>query len=267
MIRYLLPITLTVLTALLASCHTSVRCNLGAPRWVKPTEAELTAGEVPEGKRAKFNLVASYNKGGQGLEKVLRTIQEGDVIAYRMTGREKRGGLLRGNVKAVSYLLMKYAHLSIVVKDSDLPSPLRLYTSQGARGPNILDGLDELEHHSFDVYRVDRWRELDMIRLREFVDTSLKKANRIFGYNFIGMVGIWSNYLEPHSKKEVGDDYLCSTAVAAALHYSGLDLDAVRCCEVFNMVSPERVVTSTGRMMSPVEMKAGEGKVVKCLAH
>lgn len=247
MIRNLFLLTLT---ALLVSCHHSVRCNLGPPRWIKPTEAEVTACAVPEGKRTKFDLVASFTKGGEGFNSVRSTIQEGDVIAYRMTEKEKRDGILHGNVKAVSYMMMKYAHLSIAVRDPENHNKLRLYTSQGARGPNIIDDLNELERHSIDVYRVDRWEQLDVARLREFVETSLKKANKIFGYNFVGMVGIWSNHLEPRRKRDIGDDYLCSTAVAAALHYSGLDLDAVRCCEAFNMVSPLRVVTSTGRIVS-----------------
>lgn len=263
MIRNLLLLTLT---ALLVSCHTSVRCNLGAPRWIKPTEAELTACNVPTGKRAKFDLIASYTKGSGNFNTVRKTIQEGDVIAFRMTEKEKRDGVSHGDVRTVGYMVMKYAHLAIVVKDPKDPKVLRLYTSQGARGPNILDGLDELEIHTIDIYRLDRWRQLDMVRLSEFVEISLKKKNKIFGYNFIGMVGIWSNYLEPKSPKEIGDDYLCSTAVAAALHYSGLDLDAVRCCEAFNMISPLRVVTSTGRIMPPDKMVADERQST-CYGH
>ena len=259
MIRNLLLLTLT---ALLASCHTCVRCNLGAPRWIKPTEAELTACNVPTGKRAKFDIIASYTKGAENFEAVRKTIQVGDLVAVRMTEKEKRDGVKHGSVKAVSYMVMKYAHMAIVVKDPKDPKVLCLYTSQGARGPNIEDGLDELELHTIDIYRLDLWKQLDMVRLNEFVVTSLKKKNKIFGYNFIGMVGIWSNYLEPKSPKDIGDDYLCSTAVAAALHYAGLDLDAVRCCEAFNMISPLRVVTSTGRMMVPEKMMVDERKVL-----
>ncbi|MCP5537338.1 MAG: hypothetical protein H7A51_14040 [Akkermansiaceae bacterium] len=233
-----------------------MRCNLGPPRWIKPTKAEVAACALPKGKRARFDLIAGHTKGDSGLNDVCKVIQEGDLVAFRMTDKEKRDELLHGNIKAVSYLMMQYAHLSIAVKDPDNPRALRLYTSQGARGPNILDTLDELAHHSFDVYRLDRWKQLDMVRLREFVHRSINKKNKIFSYNFVGMVGIWSNCLEPHTPSEIGDDYLCSTAVAAALHYSGLDLDAVRCCEALNMVSPLRVVSSTGRIMPRREMLA-----------
>lgn len=247
-------LTLLLLTALLASCHTSLRCNLGAPRWIKPTKGEATVHTVSEEKRAKFELVRSFTKGDKDFRQVRSVIQEGDVITFRMTEKEKRDGILHGNVKAVSYMIYRYAHMAIAVRDPNNPDELLLFTSQGARGPNTMDGLDELENHTIDIYRLNRWRQMDMVRLREFVSTSLRKANKVFGYNFVGMVGIWSNCLEPHIPSEIGDDYLCSTAVAAALHYAGLNLDAVRCCEAFNMISPWRVVTSTGRMMSRSEM-------------
>ncbi|MBT8037683.1 MAG: hypothetical protein KJO21_09075 [Verrucomicrobiae bacterium] len=246
---------------LLASCHSSLRCNLGAPRWIKPTHGEVSASKLPEEKRAKFEMVRSFTKGEKGFEQVRRGIQEGDVVAFRMTGREKRHGILHGDVRTVSYMLLKYAHLAIAVRDPDDPSQLRLFTSQGARGPNTRDGLDELKHHTIDIFRLNQWQQLDLVRLREFVATVKRKANKVFAYNFVGMVGIWSNCLEPHSPSEIGDDYLCSTAVAAALHYAGLDLDAVRCCEALNMISPWRVVTSTGRMISPAE-RAAQSRLV-----
>lgn len=248
------PLTLLLLSMFLASCHNSMRCDLGAPRWIKPTKGEATAHTVPREKRAHFDLVRSFTKGDKDFAQVRSLIQEGDVIAFRMTKKEKRDGILHGDIKTVSYLVYSYAHLAITVRDPNHPDELLLFTSQAARGPNIMDGLDELENHTIDIYRLNHWRQMDRVRLREFVDISLKKANKVFGYNFVGMVGVWSNCLEPHIPSEVGDDYLCSTAVAAALHYAGLDLDAVRCCEALNMISPLRVVTSTGRMMSHSEM-------------
>lgn len=255
MLRSLTSLLLTaLLAALLASCHGSLRCDLGAPRWIKPTKGEVSSHTVPREKRAHFDLVCSFTKGDKGFAQVRRVIQEGDVIAFRMTNKEKRDGILRGNLKTVSYMVYSYAHLAITVRDPDRPDALLLFTSQAARGPNTMDGLDELENHTIDIYRLNRWRQMDRVRLREFVAISLRKANKVFGYNFAGMVGLWSNCLEPHIPSEVGDDYLCSTAVAAALHYAGLDLDAVRCCEALNMISPWRVVTSTGRMMPHSEM-------------
>lgn len=243
------------------SCHTSLRCNLGAPRWFKPTKAEEVAYTVPDSERAKFEMIHSFTKDEGDFSQVRKTIQEGDVVAFRMTAKEKRDGIFHGNVKAVSYIIMKYAHLAIAVKDPQHPDRLLLYTSQGARGPNTIDTIADLEQHSIDVYRLDRWKQFDIVRLREFVAVSLKKANKVFAYNFVGMVGIYSNCMEPHNQKEIGNDYLCSTAVAAALHYAGLNLDAVRCCEALNMVSPLRVVTSSGRMMSASEMTADHSGV------
>lgn len=244
------------MTVLVASCHTCLRCNLCAPRWIEQTGRESKAHEVPEEKQAKFELVARHIKGGEEFDRIRCQIREGDVIAIWMTDKEKRHGLLRGNIKVLSYMIMPYAHLAIAVKDTGKGEELRQFTSQGMRGPNTLDDLRKLERQTFDIYRIDKHGQLDLERLREFVQVVQKKANRLFAYNFVGMVGILSNHLEPLTPDEIGDDYLCSTAVAAALHYSGLDLDAVQCCEVLNMISPKRVVTSTGRMMTRSEMEA-----------
>ncbi|MBT8044846.1 MAG: hypothetical protein KJO79_07840 [Verrucomicrobiae bacterium] len=241
-----------------------MRCDLGAPRWIKPTAAEVKAHTHSGEKRTNFTRIASFTKGDSGFKDVRNKIQEGDVVAFRMTSKEKRNGLLHGNIKTFSYILLKYAHMAIVVRDPDDPAVMRLYTSQGARGPNIIDDIDHLEHHTIDVYRLNHWRQLDLNRLREFVSTSVQKKNKIFAYNFIGMVGIYSNHLEPHTPSEIGDDYMCSAAVAAALHYAGLDLDAVRCCEVFNMVSPLRVITSTGRIIPSQKMVTATHHVKMC---
>lgn len=231
-------------------CHRmDTPCRLGAPRWIKPTRAEATAHMVPEKDRARFQLVAEHSKHTGNPDRLIGMIQEGDVLAFRMTKQQKKDGLLSGSVRTFGYVIMKYAHLAIAVRDSN--GELRLYTSQALRGPNLLDELGELKKHSFDIYRLDKIDRLDMRRLREFAAISAQKTNKWYGYNFLGMLGLWSNQLEPQSPSDIGDDYICSTSVAAALHYAGLDLDRVRCCEMLNLISPWRVVKSAGRIYQP----------------
>lgn len=244
---------LSVLTLLsVVSCHRmDTPCRIGAPRWIKPTRAETTAHKVPEKDRARFQVIAQHKRHTGDPNDILRLIQEGDVFAFRMTKREKKDGLLHGSVRTFGYVIMKYAHLAIAVRDPNHPDQLRLYTSQALRGPNLLDDLGELKKHSFDIYRLNKANRLDMRRLREFAAISAEKTNKWYGYNFFGMLGIWSNQLEPQSPSDIGDDYICSTSVAAALHYAGLDLDRVRCCEAFNLISPWRVVKSGGHFYQP----------------
>ena len=70
------------------------------------------------------------------------------------------------------------------------------------------------------------------------------------------MFGIWSDKLEPETKEDIDDDYMCSTSVAAALHYAGFDLDRVRCCEAFSLISPSYVLNSGGRIYQPGESRS-----------
>lgn len=233
-------------------------CQLGAPRWVKPTKAERVSHTIPKKDRARFQLVATHTKHKGDPDRLLDIIEEGDVLAFRMTLRQKKDQILRGNVRTFGYFLMKYAHLAVAIRDMDNPKQLRLYSSEAFRGPNLLDELGELRNHSFDVYRLNQADRLDIGRLREFANISAGNTNKWLGYNYFGMLGIWSNQLEPESPSDIGDDYICSTSVAAALHYAGFDLDRVRCCEALNLISPWRVIGGGGSIY-----KLGEGSCCK----
>ena len=250
---------LLLISMLLASCHQMNKpCRVGVPYWIKPTEDEVTACNVPIENRANFEMIATHSLDNGNPDSLIGTIREGDVLAFRMTDQQKKDGMLQGSVRTFGYAIMKYAHLAIAVRDPKNPSELRLYTSQALRGPNLLDDLGELKKHSFDVYRLDQVDRLNMERLREFAAVSAEKTNKWIGYNFLGMLGIWSNQLEPEQVEDIGDDYICSTSVAAALHYAGLDLDGVRCCEALNMISPWRVVKSGGRIYHPEPCRSCE---------
>jgi hypothetical protein len=63
-----------LLTALLARCHTSLRCNLGAPRWIKPTKVEATVHTVPDEKRAWFELMRNSEPTLHMFQAVLGTV-------------------------------------------------------------------------------------------------------------------------------------------------------------------------------------------------
>ena len=65
------------------------------------------------------------------------------------------------------------------------------------------------------------------------------------------MFGLWNSNLTPAQPDEIGHDYICSTAVVAALYYAGLELDAVRNWGYLDLCSPKQVVSSRGRILPP----------------
>ena len=60
------------------------------------------------------------------------------------------------------------------------------------------------------------------------------------------MFGLWNSGIEPSHPEEIGQDYICSTVVVAALHYAGIKLDAVNRGGLLDLISPAQVVKSDG---------------------
>jgi hypothetical protein len=213
------------------------------------------AGVVsPEG-MARFELVTSYEKGDKNFGQVKKQIREGDLIALWMTREETSRGIFKVRLSALAYVLLKYGHLAIVVEVPGRMPPLRLYSSLPRIGSHYSNGLDNLEEKNFKVFRLDRWDELSAERLREFTNIAPKKSRKVFGYDYFAASGIWSDHLEPHNPRQIGGGYMCSTSVAAALHYAGLDLEKVGPCAACRLVSPKRVFTSEGRIISLPESR------------
>lgn len=214
-------------------------------RWVeKPVYAEAMQ-DVPEEKRLRFDKVGGYTEGDEGFDEVMRTLREGDVIAYRMTTRESRADVLKGRLNSVGYRVLDYGHLAILTR-VDGNETLRLLSSQAFKGPNTKEDVHTLKDHSFDVFRLNRWDEVDLDRFHEFVEKSQEKAGNWIGYDFSGMFGVWNSNLRPTEAKAIGHDYICSTIVAAALYYAGADMKVSGRAGWLDLVSPRQVVTSHG---------------------
>jgi hypothetical protein len=81
------------------------------------------------------------------------------------------------------------------------------------------------------------------------VRVAVARAQGWKGYDFSGMLGLWSSNLRPRSPREVGQDYICSSIVAAVFYYSGLELDAIR-RQTLELLTPQQVVSSRGRIVA-----------------
>lgn len=219
-----------------------------------------TVAKSPEGE-AKFELVASYRKGDKNFQQIKKNIREGDLIALWMTREETRRGLFNVRLSALAYVVLEYGHLAIAVKLPDRDPQIRLYSSLPGIGSHFSGGLDELEEKNFRIFRLDRWDEVSAERLREFTNIARKKSRKVFGYDYFAAGGLWSDHLEPCHPHQIGGGYMCSTSVAAALHYAGLDLHNVGRCAAFQIVGPKKVFTSKGYLIkTPLVDQSGGAK-------
>jgi len=198
---------------------------------------------------ARFELVASYEKGDGNFNEVINKIKEGDLVALWMTKEETRRGFLNVKFSAFAYVVLEYGHLAIAVKIPGREPPIRLYSSLPKIGSHLSGGLVELKDKNFKIFRLNRWDEMSAERLREFVSIAREKSRKIFSYDYLAAGGLWSRNLEPRYPDQIVGRYMCSTSVAAALHYAGLDLKKVGPCAAFQIVGPKRVFTSEGRIM------------------
>jgi hypothetical protein len=204
--------------------------------------------------RTEFLQTLSFaprNHNRESWHEIKERLSEGDVIAYREapwhTGLQI---LLLGKLNKLPYALFKYGHLAIVVKDPDDESSLRLLSSWSFKGPDISEDLDSLKNHSWDAYRLNRWERVNKEQLYDFVRLVRAKAGQWYGYDFIGMFGLWNSNIRPSTSHEIGKDYTCATVVAAALHFAGVELDAYQRYGIADIVTPLQVVRSHGRIVA-----------------
>ena len=160
-------------------------------RWVEKPVYSEGMKDVPEEKRLHFDKVGGYTEGDEGFAEVKKTLREGDVIAYRMSGKESRTDLAKGRLNSIGYKILDYGHLAILTHVEGNET-LKLLSSQAFKGPNTEEDVDTLEEHSFDVYRLNRWDKVDVDRFHEFVEKSQEKAGTWIGYDFSGMFGVWN---------------------------------------------------------------------------
>lgn len=222
-------------------------------KWMEKPSANGPSKAAAAEDLAQFKQVHAFDhdKDDAAFKRTMEQLREGDVLAYRMGKWEARKEIFTGKLNKVAYRLYQYGHLAIVVRDPEDMSKLRIFSSESFKGPNMREGLETLRTHSFDVYRLNKWDRVDKARLNEFVQIAMKKAGHWYGYDFSGMFGLWNSNLKPAKPEQVGHDYICSTIVLTALHYSGVELDAQKRGGVLDLVTPAQVVKSKGRYIAP----------------
>ena len=225
-------------------------------RWTEEPSRYGPSRDADPKDRTKFVPVCSFDQQEPATFKSRKKdLREGDLVAYWMKKKEATHAVSRGQLSKVGYGMLSHGHLAIVVKDPKNRGKLRLFSSQSFKGPNIDEDIDTLADHSWDAYRLDKWNRVDKGRFYEFVDLSIDKAGKWYGYDFTGMFGFWNAGIEPNHPDEIGHDYICSTVVVAALHYAGLKLDAVNRDGLLDLISPAQVVKSEGRIVPIPEVK------------
>lgn len=204
--------------------------------------------------RVEFQQVLSFDKqklDDDGWPAARQALKEGDVIAYWKVPWEARMGILfKLQVNTLAYRLFKYGHIAIVVTDPDNEGTLRLLTSYPFTGPTIQEDLDTLKNESWDAYRLNQWDRVDNKRFYEFIRLVRKNAEKWYGYDLFGLMGLWNSSLQPNQPREIGYRYLCSTLIAAALHYAGVKLDVSPRYGVADIVTPFQPVSSKGWVLS-----------------
>ena len=220
-------------------------------RWVeKPSSHGPSTLAAPEDV-AEFQLLVSHDEPTDAaiFESATSKLRVGDVIAYRMDRRQLRLDLLKGHLNKISYGVLRYGHLALIVSDPAKPTQMRIFSSESAKGPNIDEGLAGLQGHDWDAYRLNQHPRLNATRLAEFVSVTLARANRTRGYDFSGMFGLWNANLRPRRPEEVGNEYICSSLVATAFYYAGVELDGIR-HRAFDLLTPLQVVAGRGRIVA-----------------
>ena len=224
-------------------------------RWVEKPSSHGPSTLAAPADVAEFKLLLSHDEipGAPFFEHATGQLRVGDVIAYRMDREQVRHDLLRGKLNKISYGVLRYGHLAVIVEDPVKPAQLRIFSSESLKGANVDEDLSGLAHHDWDAYRLDQHARLDCSRLAEFVRVALARAHRTRGYDFSGMVGLWNANLRPRSPEEIGNEYICSSLVATAFYYAGVELDAIR-HRALDLLTPLQVVSSRGRIVTLAEV-------------
>ena len=246
---------------LLSGCATAPQQQGGwyMLRWIEKPASHGASQLASPADQTHFDFVLSHDKqpGLTSFDEIAANLREGDVIAYRMSQQEASKEILTGHLGKIGYQILKYGHLAIVIHDPQDASKLKLFSSESFKGPNVREELTSLKEHDFDVYRLDKWDRVNKARLDEFVQATVKKAGKWYGYDFMGMFGLWNSNMRPSKPEEIGYDYICSTVVVTALYYSGVELDVTARNGVADIVTPLQVVSSKGRIISPPDVEVG----------
>ena len=220
------------------------------PSWVQRAFVPRPSRLADPGDRVEFNQVAKFRRksGEASLAEKTALLREGDLLAARQ-GKLKSGWDLffKGKRYAAGYTFLKYGHLDLVLCDPDGGGELVLFTCDSTNGVNAKRRLSDLGNRDWDVYRMTDWSRIDRERLSEFVRTSIKQGNGAESYDDYSALGFRNANLRPRTNEDIGGGYICSSVIAAALYYAGVELDKTRGNTQIDIVSPKQVVTSKGR--------------------
>ena len=220
------------------------------PAWAEraflPRPSRLAEAED----RMEFGLVAEYRRstGEEGLRKKTALLREGDLIAARL-GKIEAGTdfFLKWKKYAAGYTFLKYGHLDLVMREPSGEDELVLFTCNGTEGVNIKRQFHDLGSRDWDAYRMKGWNRVNIDRLLEFVRISIVQEKGGESYGDLSSLGFGNANLKPKTQADIRGGYTCSTVVAAALYYAGVELDKTRGSSHLDLVTPKQIVTSKGR--------------------
>ena len=229
------------------------------PSWLQRAWVPKPSRLAKREDRVTFQRVSSYRRyeGKQGLMEKIRLLREGDLITASL-GKVESGMdfIFRRRTNYIAYTVLDYGHLDIVICDPGGSGKLVLFTCTTKEGVNAKRQLLDLDNRDWDVYRINDWQRVDQARLYEFVEIGLKRGQNSETYDNFSAVGLRNANLKPKTPEDIGGGYICSTVVAAALHYAGVELDNTRNSAYVDLVSPKQVITSKGRYFNPRERLA-----------
>ncbi len=161
---------------------------------------------------------------------ILMKFEPGDIVAFSSGDDSSAFGA------ALSSAMSQVSHVAIVIP---LNKKLRVLSADSDRGVDIdtIEGC--VKDRAFFVFAFPSGL-LAFDRLTDFAERAVFLGR--LDYDWSAIFGMPSN-LMPNTLQEVGDEYTCSTVVAAALHFSGLSLDR----GWKGIVSPGDIIHSTAR--------------------
>lgn len=167
---------------------------------------------------------------------MLDRLRPGDVLVFSGEDASSGGSAM------VAAALGRYSHAAIAFRSIDSARELRVLTADSEEGVVTRRALTYLAGRSFQVYAFPQ-ELLDLDRLARFAWRAAHLGR--LDYDWSSACLALNSNLIPNALAEIDDEYTCATVVAAALHFSGLSLDAAHC--EWQWVSPGDLVHSPAR--------------------
>ena len=246
-----------------SGCLVNDSAIMPKPSWIERAFVPRPSRLAEPVDRLEFERIAKFRRqtGELGLRKETALLREGDLVAARL-GKIKAGSdlFLKGESYAAGYTFFKYGHLDLVLRDPGGRNQLVLFTCNGTEGVNIKRHLSDLGNRDWDVYRMKDWNRVDRERLLEFVRTTIIQEKGGESYDDFSALGFRNANLKPRTQADIGGGYTCSTVIAAALYYAGVELDKTRGSSHVDIVTPKQVVTSKGRFFRVPNSETNSGQ-------